>query len=127
MTTNLVCSEAVHAALVADQDAYHALKFLGVAEMCPAELGVVDGRLQVVEPAMYLEYRNCSCHSTLTAPPRGIWRQVCDLRDYAQRTDAIATLAACNSAMRGDAIALRHVISMLELDRLSGMRIVRSR
>lgn len=56
MTTSLVCSMAVHAAIKADPVAYAALDYVGTQRI-PADAS---------GPAYDLEHRNCHCGGTLS-------------------------------------------------------------
>lgn len=108
MTTNLVCSSAVHEALKADDRAWSALPFARSGVHLDADEDGVHALFQC---------RNCHCNSTLY---RDFLPAVTARLDLARAQSDVAMIARCRAALTGDAAALQSWRDAVEMERLMG-------
>lgn len=105
MSANPVCTDAVHAALVADGEAWSRLLYVGVQLLLPGE---------------HVEQRNCACGGTLCRAPVGEIAAVCARYDRACSDGDIGAKYTCRRAMSGRRCDLQEWRDMMEMEWLIG-------
>jgi len=105
MSANPVCTDAVHAALVADDESWSRLTYVGV---------------QLIEAGAHIEQRNCACGGTLGRAPVGEVAAICARYDAACAAGDIGAKYASRRAMSGLRCDLQEWRDMVEMERLIG-------
>ncbi len=105
MSTNPVCSQAIHAAIVADDEAWSRMPYVGV---------------QLLVPGCHLEMRECACGGTLCRAPVGEVSAICARYDRACAAGEIGAKYTSLRAMSGDRHEVQVWRDMMEMERLMG-------